>query len=149
VSVEELKRAIDPGAGLLLVVPDGTFGGARRMVNKYPPGCPRGLAAGRPASPISLSCSVSVARVRPGRKAEFVSVPGTEVRRQRGRHWKVTRPAPSRPNQWRRVSTLEAVAAFMREVGEDPAVSSALISNMKIQMDRALKQKQKPTIYGT
>jgi len=82
VSVEELERAIEPGAGLLLVVPDGTFGGAGRTVNKYPPGRPRGLAAGRPASPVSFSRSVPVARVRPGRKAEFVPVPGPEVWRQ-------------------------------------------------------------------
>ena len=48
-----------------------------------------------------------------------------------------------------RVSTLEAVAAFMREMAEAPGVAQTLIANMKLQMDRALKQKCKPTIYGT
>lgn len=48
-----------------------------------------------------------------------------------------------------RVSTLEAVAAFLREIGEDPSVSESLINNMKVQMDMALKQKCRPMIYKT
>lgn len=48
-----------------------------------------------------------------------------------------------------RVSTLEAVAAFLTEMGEESAVCEALMYNMRIKMDMVLVQKHRPMLYGT
>ena len=44
VSVEELKLRIGHEKELLLIVPDGTFSGARRMIKRYPQNCLKGDA---------------------------------------------------------------------------------------------------------
>jgi len=119
-SVEELKLKIGSESELLLIVPDGTFSSARRMIKKYPPNC--------------LKVALSSQSVLEGKRNSFLY----PVRKYGGSEADTGR-----------VSTLEAVAAFMREMGEHPIVSDALISNMKIQMDRALKQKSKAMVYGT
>jgi len=119
-SVEELKLRIGSDTQLLLIVPDGTFSGARRMIKKYPQSC--------------LKVALSSQSVLEGKRNSFLY----PVRKYGGSE-----------EDTGRVSTLEAVAAFMREMGEDPSVSATLISNMKLQMDRALKQKSKAMIYGT
>lgn len=42
VSVEELKSRIGHEKELCLIVPDGTFSGARRMLKRYPHNCLKG-----------------------------------------------------------------------------------------------------------
>ena len=47
------------------------------------------------------------------------------------------------------MSTLEAVAAFLLELGEDQHIADIMLENMKTKMDKVLMQQGKKAIYGT
>lgn len=106
---------------VVVIVPDGSFRGARKMASKYPQDFPRVKL-----SPQSvLEEGKTVCLMGPVRKYG-----GSE-------------------EETGRVSTLEAVAAFLSEMGEKEAVPNALKKNMRLKMDMVLKQKHRPMLYGS
>ncbi|GMH44501.1 hypothetical protein BSKO_12453 [Bryopsis sp. KO-2023] len=121
-TVSEFKKSVEEsgGKGVVVLVPDGSFRGARKMASKYPQEFPRVKL-----SPMSVLEGKKVCLMGPVRKYG-----GSE-------------------EETGRVSTLEAVAAFLTEMGESEKVAEALKHNMRLKMDMVLKQKHRPMVYGT
>lgn len=121
-SVSEFKKLVAASGqqNVAVLVPDGSFRGARKMASKYPAEYPRVKL-----SPMSVLEGKKVCLMGPVRKYG-----GSE-------------------EETGRVSTLEAVAAFLVEMGESADVTEALKRNMRLKMDLVLKQKHRPMVYGS
>lgn len=114
------RVGLDDARRVVVITPDASFRCARKMVAKYPADIPR----------VGLS-SESVLK---GSRNSLLY----PVRQYGGSEYETGR-----------VSTLEAVAAFLLELGEDQHVADVMLHNMKTKMDQVLLQQGKKAIYGT
>ncbi|GMH45022.1 hypothetical protein BSKO_12979 [Bryopsis sp. KO-2023] len=122
ISVEEFKQLMSKSEPkeVVVIIPDGSYRGARKMAPKYPSSIPRVKLSVESVLGSKDQCMISAVREYGGKQRETG-----------------------------RVSSLEAVAALLDEMGEDPHVSHALKENMKVKLDMVLLQAGRQPLYGS